>query len=183
MPMRGGVAHGFLLEYTGTGLSEKENQVAPKTVIDGKYELGRIIGSGGMGTVYEATQVGLDRKVALKLLRSKYSKSSKIVTRFQQEARLAGSIEHDNICRVTDYGTAENGAPYLVMPLLNGRSLAKMLKALADEGVVDGLGWDEDEIGQMLGGIPEVEFPEYDESARDDVEWIECPECGHRWPK
>jgi serine/threonine-protein kinase len=98
-------------------------------VIDGRYELGRIIGSGGMGTVYEATQVHLDGKVALKLLRNKYAKSLKIVKRFHQEARLAGSIDHDNICKVTDHGTAENGAPYLVMPLLTGQSLAGLLES------------------------------------------------------
>ena len=64
---RVGVARRSRLEYTLLGLSENENQVAPQMVIDGKYELGRVIGSGGMGTVYEATHVGLDRKVALKL--------------------------------------------------------------------------------------------------------------------
>lgn len=79
--------------------------------------------------MYEATRVGIDRKVALKILHSKYAKSAKIVKRFHQEARLAGSIEHDNICRVTDHGSAESGAPYLVMPLLTGRSLAKWLES------------------------------------------------------
>ena len=82
-----------------------------------------------MGSVYEATRVGIDRKVALKLLHAKYAKSAKIVKRFHLEARLAGSIEHDNICRVTDHGSAENGSPYLVMPLLTGRSLAKWLES------------------------------------------------------
>ncbi len=98
-------------------------------MIDGKYEIGRVIGSGGMGTVYEATRMGLDRKVALKLLHGKYAKSAKIVKRFHQEARLAGSISHDNICRVTDHGSAEDGAPYLVMPLLTGQSLAKWVES------------------------------------------------------
>ena len=116
------------MSYTLPVLNEQPKSVVSGTIIDGKYRLGRMIGSGGMGTVYEATQIDLDRKVALKLLRNKYAGSSKIVTRFQQEARLAGSIEHDNICRVTDHGTAEGGAPYLVMPLLYGRSLAKMLE-------------------------------------------------------
>jgi serine/threonine-protein kinase len=107
---------------------ENENSIAPGTLIDGKYAIGRVIGSGGMGTVYEANHVELNRKVALKLLHGKYAKSAKIVSRFHQEAKLAGSIEHDNICRVTDHGSSESGAPYLVMPLLTGRSLATMLR-------------------------------------------------------
>ena len=110
-------------------MAESFNSIAPGEVIDGKYTIGHVIGSGGMGTVYEAVQRDLDRRVALKILHSKYSKSRKIVERFHQEARLAGSIEHDNICRVTDHGTSRDGAPYLVMPLLTGRSLAKILES------------------------------------------------------
>ena len=100
----------------------------PGEVLDGKYTIGEVIGSGGMGTVYEAVQNDSDRRVAIKVLHSKYSKSPKIVERFQREARFAGSIEHDNICRVIDHGTSGDGAPYLVMPLLNGRPLGRILE-------------------------------------------------------
>ena len=78
--------------------------------------------------MYEALQLELNRKVAIKLLHPRYVKSQKIIDRFHQEAKLAGSIEHDNICRVTDHGTDSSGAPYLVMPMLSGRSLKTMLE-------------------------------------------------------
>ncbi len=80
-----------------------------------------------MGTVYEAIQIDLGRRVALKVLHSRHASAPKIVERFYQEARLAGSIDHDNICGVTDQGTTDQSAPYLVMPLLSGRSFADML--------------------------------------------------------
>lgn len=114
--------------------------IEPGTVIDGKYEIGRVIGSGGMGAVYEAVQLELNRKVAIKLLHTRYAKSPKIIDRFHQEAKLAGSIDHDNICRVTDHGTDKNGAPYLVMPLLVGKSLAELLaekKPISQLRVID----------------------------------------------
>ncbi|MCP4601741.1 MAG: protein kinase [Proteobacteria bacterium] len=101
----------------------------PGTMLDGKYRIDRVIRSGGMGTVYEATQVNIGRKVALKLLHPKYRLTAKSLERFNQEARLAGSISHDNICEVTDHGITRDGAPYLVMPLLSGHSLAEKLTA------------------------------------------------------
>jgi len=101
------------------------------TIIDGKYRVERIIGAGGMGAVYEATQIAIDRKVAVKLLHRMYCHDPQVVERFHREARLAGSIGHDNICEVTDLGAFENGAPYLVMPVLKGNSLAEVLSDAA----------------------------------------------------
>jgi eukaryotic-like serine/threonine-protein kinase len=116
------------------------DSIRPGVVIDGKYTIGRVIGSGGMGTVYEAVHNDSNQCVALKILHSKYAKSAKIVERFQQEARLAGSLEHNNICRVTDHGASSDGAPYLVMPLLSGRSLGTMLASgepLSQNRIID----------------------------------------------
>jgi serine/threonine protein kinase len=118
----------------------EDNIIEPGTVIDGKYKIGRVIGSGGMGAVYEAEQLDLGGKAAIKLLHAKFAKSPKIIDRFHQEAKLAGAIDHDNICRVVDHGTDQKGAPYLVMPLLSGRSLAEMLaekKPLSQMRVID----------------------------------------------
>ncbi len=108
-------------------MKNSENIIEPGTVIDDKYIIGRTIGSGGMGTVYEAVHKKLKSKVAIKLLHNKYAKSSKIIKRFHQEAKLAAEIEHDNICKVIDHGTDKKGAPYLVMPMLSGESLAEIL--------------------------------------------------------
>ena len=99
----------------------------PGTVIDGKYRIETVIGVGGMGTVCRAVQLSIDRTVAIKLLHPAYAQDSTQVERFQREARLAAAIGHDNICEVTDLGRDASGTPYLVMPLLKGRSLADVL--------------------------------------------------------
>lgn len=93
------------------------------TVLDDKYRLTRIIGQGGMGIVYEAVHLAIGRKLAVKCLHRRYVGDSRVVMRFQQEAKTAGTIGHDNICDVTDFGMTADGEPYLVMPLLSGMSL------------------------------------------------------------
>lgn len=59
---------------------------------------------------------------------------------------------------------------------------AEVLAGLADEGLTAGL-FGDDELAMILQSVPNVEFPEYDESAADDVQYCECPKCGHRFPK
>ncbi|MCP4604653.1 MAG: serine/threonine protein kinase [Proteobacteria bacterium] len=98
------------------------------TLINGKYRVVRLVGMGGMGAVYEATHVVTSRRVAVKQLQSKYIGDERVVQRFHQEARLAASIGHENICEVIDQGVTDDGLPYLVMPLLVGCSLADLLK-------------------------------------------------------
>jgi serine/threonine protein kinase len=102
-------------------------QFAPGTLIGGKYRLDGLIDTGGMGAVYEATQMDLERRVALKVLHRELSDEPEVIERFHREAKLAASIGHDNICEVTDFGTSEEGVPYLVMPLLKGRSFQQVL--------------------------------------------------------
>jgi len=103
-------------------------QLEPGTVIGDKYKLNHLIGVGGMGAVYHATQVDLGRKVAIKFLHPHFCTDHAVIERFQREAQLAASLGHDNICEVTDIGTNDDGMPYLVMPVLKGRSLSDVLK-------------------------------------------------------
>jgi serine/threonine-protein kinase len=98
------------------------------TLVDGKYRLTRFIGAGGMGAVYEAVQVAIHRKVVVKVLHGQLCGDTRVIERFQQEARLAASIGHDNICEVTDLGTHEGEVPYLVMPLFKGYPFSDLLK-------------------------------------------------------
>ncbi len=98
------------------------------TVLDGKYRIDARISAGGMGVVYEATYLALNRKVAVKTLLPEYRRSPVVLERFRQEAKAAGSIKHDNICEVTDIGTLDNGIPYLVMPLLRGKPLSTFIE-------------------------------------------------------
>jgi serine/threonine-protein kinase len=88
----------------------------------GNYRLLRVVGEGGVGTVYEAEHVRLGRKMAIKLLHSDVV-TSETVTRFFNEARAVNEIRHPNIIEVEDFVTAPSGEHYMVMELLVGEDL------------------------------------------------------------
>ena len=98
------------------------------TVLDGRYELTEVIGSGGYCEVWRATDVVLSRLVAIKLLYPGYARKAGVLARFEAEARQAGALSHQNIARVYDYGEPADGQPpYLVMELIDGSSLEDLL--------------------------------------------------------
>src|SRR5882757_3370399 len=97
-------------------------------LISGKYRVVRLIGDGGMGSVYEARHEYLGTAVALKFLHPELARRPGLVARFLQEARLSASIKSIHIARVTDVDQAGEGAAYLVMDLLEGESLARVLE-------------------------------------------------------
>ena len=94
----------------------------------GPYEILGPVGAGGMGEVYRARDTRLGRDVAVKVLPGEVSHTPERLHRFEQEARLAGSLNHPNVLTVFDVGSHE-GAPYLVTELLEGRSLREILAA------------------------------------------------------
>ncbi len=94
----------------------------------GPYEIRGPIGAGGMGEVYRARDTRLGRDVAVKVLPAEYSQDPDRLRRFEQEARLAGSLNHPNVVTLFDVGSHE-GAPYLVTELLEGRTLSDALTA------------------------------------------------------
>jgi eukaryotic-like serine/threonine-protein kinase len=98
----------------------------PPTWIAERYELGDVVGRGGMGEVRAATDVRLHRKVAVKLLRADLAEIDEVRSRFEGEARAAAALVHPNVVAVFDAGE-EDGAPYIVMELLPGRTLADEL--------------------------------------------------------
>ena len=81
-----------------------------------------------MGTVYKAESVALGRSVAVKLLHGHLTDDAVTVARFQREARAAASVGHENIIEIFDMGVEPSGAPYLVMELIEGHSLARTLR-------------------------------------------------------
>jgi len=105
---------------------------APKSlvgaIVGGKYRLRRVIGRGGMGTVYKAENVAIGRTVAVKVLHHYLADEGVTIARFQREARAAASVGHDNIGDVLDMGVEPNGAPYTVMEYVRGKSLARALR-------------------------------------------------------
>jgi serine/threonine-protein kinase len=100
----------------------------PGDLINGKYRLIRLIGDGGMGSVFEARHEYLGTVVALKFLHSELASRQGLVARFLREARLSASIQSDHIARVTDVDQGSDGAAYLVMELLEGESLRTLLE-------------------------------------------------------
>ena len=95
--------------------------------LGGRYRLVELLGSGGMATIYRATDTGLGRDVALKLLRPEYLRDPDFSSRFRQEAQAAASLSHPNIVTVYDYGEDPSG-PYIVMELVDGEDLATILR-------------------------------------------------------
>ena len=112
-------------------------------ILDDKYRLEQLLGSGGMGAVYLATHLGTARYVALKLIAPQFMRNEEFVERFKREARAAGRLRHPNVVDVTDFGFARvtNGqVAYLVMEYLDGCTLGDVLieeESLPLEWVVD----------------------------------------------
>ncbi|MDF1561619.1 MAG: serine/threonine-protein kinase [Deltaproteobacteria bacterium] len=97
------------------------------TELDGRYRLESLLGDGGMGQVFRATQLSLERTVAVKLLREEVSTDDQMRQRFDREAKILSGLDHPGIVRVHDYGVHE-GCPYLVMDLVQGRTLEAHLR-------------------------------------------------------
>jgi serine/threonine protein kinase len=95
--------------------------------LDDKYHLEARLGIGGMGTVYRARHVLIDRPVAVKVLNQRFVEDEAARKRFRREARAAGRLQHTNAVTVTDFGESNDGYVYLVMELLEGRTLRDVL--------------------------------------------------------
>lgn len=109
-------------------LDTTDPRVLVGRVVEGKYRIDALLGSGGMGAVFSAENLRIGKSVAIKILLRAYAKDSESERRFYREARMAGSLGHPNIVEVFDMGALENGQPFQVMELLRGETLASRLK-------------------------------------------------------
>jgi serine/threonine-protein kinase len=98
------------------------------SVVAGKYRVDRVLGRGGMGAVFSATNTTIGKRVALKFLTREAARDQSATQRFQREAEAAGVIESEHIVHVFDSGTTEDGLPFLVMELLGGEDLRSRLQ-------------------------------------------------------
>jgi len=106
-------------------------------VLAGKYRVERVLGVGGMGVVVAAMHLQLDERVALKFLLPDALNNPESVARFAREARAAVKIKSLHVARVSDVGTLETGAPYMVMEFLNGHDLSTVLRDRGPMPVAD----------------------------------------------
>lgn len=97
--------------------------------LSGRYRLDRLLGSGGAGAVYEASQLDLDRKVAIKVLRAELAADTLVLERFRREARLAASLSHPHIAQVLGFEEPKPPEPaFIALELVRGSSLLDLLR-------------------------------------------------------
>ncbi|MEZ4365004.1 MAG: serine/threonine-protein kinase [Kofleriaceae bacterium] len=94
----------------------------------GNYRLDKILGRGGMGTVYSGEHVYIKKPVAVKILHPQFARYPEAVNRFLREARAATTINHANVVDVTDFGLLPDGVVYFVMEFLDGKSLEDLIE-------------------------------------------------------
>lgn len=110
-------------------MTAQADPVSPGDLIGGKYRVERVLGRGGMGVVVAATHAHLGQRVAIKFLLKEAMESEGVAARFLREGRTMVQLTSEHVARVTDVGTHDNGAPYLVMEYLEGRDLGDVVQA------------------------------------------------------
>ncbi|MGZ3408308.1 MAG: serine/threonine-protein kinase, partial [Polyangia bacterium] len=120
--------NGAFCAKDGTALVEVAQTSLIGQVLADRYRVMRLLGEGGMGQVYEAQHLNINKRFAIKMLRPEVIGSPQSVQRFRQEAWAASSIGHENIVEIDDFATLPSGAVYLAMEFLDGQSLAERIR-------------------------------------------------------
>ncbi len=115
-----------------SGANQRRDPLLGAT-IDGRYRVVERVGAGGMAVVYSATQLNVDRPVAIKVLGSGTAQRDDLAVRFQNEARVIARLRHPNVLKLHDVGTLEDGRLYIVTELLHGAPLDRLVR----EGALD----------------------------------------------
>lgn len=101
-----------------------------RRTLDNKYLIEKLLGKGGMGSVYQAIHMGTKRTVAVKLIAPQFMRNRELLIRFQREAEASGRLRHPNVVNVTDFGVTVidvTSVAYLVMEYLDGQTLHEHL--------------------------------------------------------
>src|ERR1700683_4740079 len=102
--------------------------MSPGTILGGRYKLLKLIGEGGMGAVYKARDIEVDRLVALKVIRPQLASNPEVLQRFKQELVVARQITHKNVVRIYDIGDAD-GVKFITMEYVDGEDLKSILRS------------------------------------------------------
>jgi serine/threonine-protein kinase len=124
-------------------LRESDAPALEGQVIADKYRVLRLLGTGGMGTVWEGVHITLGTRVAIKFIRPQFATQKDARARFEIEARAAAKLQTKHAVTVYDYGVSPDGLPYIVMEFLEGESLSD---AIIDRGTLPG-----PEVAQIIG--------------------------------
>ena len=108
-----------------SGVERRRGDDLSGALLNGKYTLKALVGEGDMAWVYQGTQTGLDRSVAVKIMKPLNVEGENMALRFEREARLAAALSHPNIIHIFDFGDTAGGILYLVSEFLNGESLGQ----------------------------------------------------------
>ena len=109
-----------------TGAGEEEGRFLPGALLGGRYRILTLLGRGGMGEVYRATDLTLGQSIALKFLPEEACRNQRLLERFHGEVRVARLVSHPNVCRVFDIGSIE-GMPFISMEYVDGEDLGSLL--------------------------------------------------------
>jgi len=126
-------------------LAQRDNSDDPNMLAGTPYRLGKKIGEGESGQVFEAEHVELGRKLAVKVLAPTHSSAAGSIDRFRREARVVANLTHKNLVHLHDFGKSLDGRVFLAMDLLDGETLDKYARLGddADDGARKGLGYRE----------------------------------------
>jgi eukaryotic-like serine/threonine-protein kinase len=111
----------------GASTEPGSSDLSPGYLLAQRYEVLSLLGEGGMGAVYKARDVELERLVALKVIRPDLARNRAILDRFKQELILATQVTHRNVVRIYDLGEAE-GIKFITMEYVEGEDLAAVLR-------------------------------------------------------
>jgi serine/threonine protein kinase len=156
----------------GTAAKDTQIQLCPSRGVPG-YELGELLGRGGMGDVYRAPDLELDREVAVKILQEHYPPDSPAAARFLEEAKITAQLQHPGIPAIYRAARLPDGRPFLAMKLIKGRTLDELLfakdplnqlaviEALGDAHAHDVIHRDLKPLNVMVGSFGEVQVMDW----------------------
>lgn len=122
-----GICYDSVTEFCTKDNRELTLSLPVERIIDDKYRLEKLLGKGGMGAVYKATDLRLNRSVAIKIMLGSMFGDQDALRRFEREARASAKLTHPNIIAVYDYGRLQSDGAYIVMELIDGVSLRSKL--------------------------------------------------------